>query len=547
MEETIINSLIQQMKPASVKIWTRENGSTVDAFSLIIGAVKHLCPEISEAKILRGITDGFKDKGIDAIIFDKKNQQISVFDSECTNYIKHDCVQSYLKSIDDLIFGSASTNSFTAPKLLSEARKAINNSWTVRLYVVRGKCVSSQEIERATIALKRFQRRYSIISSVGVFDASKLTDLIIGEPLNKVKFAWSLISNTEDGESSHILVREGGAIKSLFVRVSMSEIVALREDYEENGFNLFEANVRGFQGKRDLSYGLLGTLSSNTKHFYKYHNGITLSCKKIETARKGRYVINDPQVINGCQTVETIHEAYRNGKITSSQLRKALVLCKIYSLNDADIEKVCEATNTQLKINNWDLRANDPIQKKIELVLNSRISGYKRKSGQGPAHLSVPLTSLGQWLYACKHGKPADAKNKKKQLFDIAGPDALYRTIYNDTLREGEVLDIYRIGRLVTKTIKERKVKKQKRFEQHANLHIMAGIYLLWKMKPKKIREKGLRDSFVLKKHKTVLAIIKKVAPKIASSGGKKVSESFNYVFTKNTETWAEISRRLTR
>lgn len=548
MEETIINTLIAKWTPSASKIWKKGAGGSLESYSLLIGAAKYLCPDVAEDKILQGICDGHGDRDIDALILDAENKTVSIFDAEGSNVIGWKELQSYLKNIDEYVFGSKSADTFCRPDLIGDVRKAIDKSWKINIYVVRSKNVKKETLSRTSVELNKLKSEYSNVLWAEAFDATRLTDLIIGEPLNKIKFEWLFESYVEDGEAAQILAKEYGVNKSLFVRVRLLEILKLRDEYEKKGFNLFEANVRGFQGKRELSDGVLLTLRTKPKHFYKYHNGITFSCKGIMTRGKNKYTILNPQVINGCQTVGTLYDEYKGKGIDGALLQNASVLCKFYSLSDADIEKVCEATNTQLKINNWDLRANDPVQKKIELILHSRALGYKRKAGRSPSRLSVALTSLGQWLYACKHGQPADAKNKKKQIFDapIDAP-SIYETIYGKHLKKEEILDVFRIGQEISEIIKNRKIKERKKFEKHANFHSMAAIYHVWRMKPEKTRESGITETFIRRKYALILPIVRKVANKIATQKGLEVTESLNYVFTKEASTWKEIKRRLHR
>ncbi|NLI09513.1 MAG: hypothetical protein GX447_01995 [Elusimicrobia bacterium] len=541
MENGIIKSFIEKNLRLAKSIWNGKNGSSLEAYSFIISSIKIIEPKISENLILNSITDGYLDIGIDAILIDKKNKTVSFFEAERTDEINYKNFETYLNAIDTCIFGAGMPKKFTNINLIKKAKNLITNSYKVKIYILRSKVIKKDVYKEYFKRLEKIKNKYSSISSVDILDAKRLVEIAIGEPFKKINYHWK-IKNSSVGEDNKIVIKKNNSVETLIVRLSLLDILKLQEEYEKKGFNLFEQNVRGFQNIKLISEKIISTVKENPNFFYKYHNGITFSCDKVEILNKTKYKIYNPQIINGCQTVSSLYNAFKKN-LGNNILKKSYVLCKFYSLKETEVESVCEATNTQIKINNWDLRANDNIQKKIELLLSLRSLKYARKSDKLKGRLPVYLVSLGQWIYACKNEEPAAAKNNKKKLFEVKNEDSIYRKIYNEKLTDEEVVNIYIIGNNVIQNINKKKSKLDKKFEKHANFHIMAAIYQF----VKKDKNKTIDENFVFKKYNLALKIVKKIFKKIAKKHKENEDLLFNKVFTKEQNTWAEIKKEIYR
>ncbi len=76
--------------------------------------------------------------------------------------------------------------------------------------------------------------------------------------------------------------------------------------------NMFDDNVRDFQGDSSVTQEIMSTLEKFPERFVLFNNGITIVCKNI-AAKNGKYVLDSPQIVNGCQTCNMVYRAYRNG------------------------------------------------------------------------------------------------------------------------------------------------------------------------------------------------------------------------------------------
>ena len=107
--------------------------------------------------------------------------------------------------------------------------------------------------------------------------------------------------------------------------------------------NMFDANVRAYQGDTDVNNEMVMTLSECPSNFVLYNNGITIVCSKFEIHGK-TLEIRNPQVVNGCQTCNSIFKVYTEGKDVS----EAKVIVKVIETTGVSVTQgIVRGTNRQ--------------------------------------------------------------------------------------------------------------------------------------------------------------------------------------------------------
>lgn len=162
-----------------------------------------------------------------------------------------------------------------------------------------------------------------------------------------------------------------------------------------------------------------------------YNNGLTLTANDIisedtNANKKVKITIKDFQVVNGGQTLRTIH---RFNKIDKDNITKYLSNCEVLlrifktvSTNNVR-NKIAEFTNSQNAISNVDLKSLSTEQIQIEQYLDDNDIIYARKVGDTGITASkdykykISMEKFGQILFSIA-GFPEKASNRKKQLFD---------------------------------------------------------------------------------------------------------------------------------
>lgn len=249
----------------------------------------------------------------------------------------------------------------------------------------------------------------------------------------------------EDFDFSRILVG----------KVAVEEIAAL---IARHGDRLLERNIRrylGLSGNR-VNEGIRHTLMhvEERPNFYFYNNGITLTCSKFEynalQQTDFQVRIEDLQIINGGQTSNTIARVLRDmGELDRANMDKAFVLVRLYQLpqgREGFVQNITYATNSQNPVDLKDLRANDPVQLRLETDLAQIGYTYRRKRSDGATSKPEDISSgtaaeaiLAVWLK-----RPHQAKFFAREHFG-----RLYSEIFSDSLTGAELVVatlLYRIA-----------------------------------------------------------------------------------------------------
>ena len=142
--------------------------------------------------------------------------------------------------------------------------------------------------------------------------------------------------------------------------------------------------------------------------------------------------IDNLQIINGGQTCKTIlHTVKENSAIDYSN---TYVLIRLYELSgeegsDSLITDVTIATNSQNPVDLRDLRANDDLQKNLEIAISDLGFFYKRKKDtiSSSSDKTILSSVAAESIYSIWKEKPFLAKFKKRELFGL-----YYKDIFKD-------------------------------------------------------------------------------------------------------------------
>ena len=118
---------------------------------------------------------------------------------------------------------------------------------------------------------------------------------------------------------------------------------------QEKNYPLFEKNIREYLGNSGVNKNIYRTLKdkNDRKNFFYYNNGITVICDEIgnmtpskrEDSRVGvAFTAKNPQIVNGCQTVNSIFSAlseYDESEL-EEQFKDSFVMIRVLQIDKAD-------------------------------------------------------------------------------------------------------------------------------------------------------------------------------------------------------------------
>jgi hypothetical protein len=240
-----------------------------------------------------------------------------------------------------------------------------------------------------------------------------------------------------------IFDRSDGDLKGVVANIEISSFIELITDINTASIkrHIFDDNIRVYLGD-DGGYNqdiIRSALSDDNDLFWYQNNGVTIVCEEVtyqKDARNPVLNVKNFQIVNGAQTCHALFKAFTLDRTKASNV---LLLVKIFETRREDIsQRVAVATNSQARINPRDLRANDPIQKKIEQVLLSCGYFYERKKNQHqdkPLAKRVDALRLGQMILAYDLREPDKAKAESDSIFG-----SRYSVIFTEQLNDQKLV-----------------------------------------------------------------------------------------------------------
>lgn len=156
----------------------------------------------------------------------------------------------------------------------------------------------------------------------------------------------------------------------------------IQNDDEEVIHSIFYDNVRHWQEWNPVNNEIKNTLISNEQQIYFpiYNNGVTIVARNIRPTSH-KFVLEDYQIVNGCQTSYVLHDVKDDLK------NDILIPIRLISTEDQNIKNsIIKATNRQTEVTDEQLFALTDFPKKLEEFFPSfdtrKKLFYERRSRQ---------------------------------------------------------------------------------------------------------------------------------------------------------------------
>ena len=137
-------------------------------------------------------------------------------------------------------------------------------------------------------------------------------------------------------------------VDTAYAAINVYEIYSMLKSSQETEYDLFDKNIReylGIKGKRgktnkEIRTTLLNDIERN--RFFYYNNGITIICdslKKLKKKRQNFLHLIQPQIVNGCQTVNTIYNTIEELSLNKTKgeivkmFKNCFILAKVFQVN----------------------------------------------------------------------------------------------------------------------------------------------------------------------------------------------------------------------
>lgn len=505
-------------------------GTDLQAYNFMVPFLKSFySKDFSYKELSKMITDCTADGGIDAFYFDGK-EYIDLFEFKENRGVSDKEIDKLITSLEKYL--KRGEKDFTGDEAIKEniLKLRKNKNKKLRIFIGRTKLPYLKEElfnknkksgnDKIRNCIKRLEKIGLEVFFIDI-------DTLFLSKIEQDNATGSVLFNID----KDLLAMNQQGSKEIIAKISIYNL--FKQLIEKYDTKIISSNIRGHLNKKNFSEKIIETLRTDTNRFWIYHNGITITCSKIEPTEPNPQTItvHNPQIVNGAQTLFGLLKAYKDGLLKDQAIKKASIICKFVEADSNLSKKICETSNTQNAVKSEDLVSNESInlflEEFIPAVSNKKFF-YKRKKG-GSLKKSIKSNEFFQWAYASFLEEPAASKNEKQFLFDFVTKRGKFRIIEKNIIANiDNVNTLCEIACFVKNRIKSEKNKEIKSLLRHMDMHIISGLYF------KKTYSNSAFDkifSFLSKYYKSELR--------------KDPTKNPNKIFTKESNTWLELKKYL--
>jgi len=235
------------------------------------------------------------------------------------------------------------------------------------------------------------------------------------------------------------LIRE----RNSFLGVASVEhyLAFVRDEHGDLRDDLFDSNVRDFEGDKGVNGSIRETLEEDGSEFWWQNNGITvLGTEVIDD--QGVLTIDQPLIVNGLQTTHVLHATQRDGVMNDARIEQGVIVRVITTDDDETRDRVIGGTNRQTPVGSSALLASDNLQRDIERYLYKYGWFYERRKNQyknkgKSARSRVSINQLAQAMMTLHLGLPETARARPTSLLTQEGG---YERVFDPTVDRGAYL-----------------------------------------------------------------------------------------------------------
>jgi hypothetical protein len=321
-----------------------------------------------EESIMPDIITEYNDKGIDCYVHYEDSKELFIIQNKYyddNTALNRKDVSDFLKTpLDQLKAGIYKRNK-ELQSIFKDAYKDPEYKINFHFYVTNMK--KNADIE---LAFKGFNQEVQQSNKVAILRANiyyleDIYKLYFGQSFKESQlFSFSLKTKNK-GTVLQILPEQyklENMSEAYYIMTPVSQLHDMYQAAKDKDYPIFEENIREYLGKNNVNNGIINTLkNANDRHnFFYYNNGITVICDKVEKKNAGEFSLIRPQIVNGCQTVNTIYEVLSDYKPHEIQdeFSTVFVMVKVLVFNKEVKERkpnfykdIVKFTNKQNAIN----------------------------------------------------------------------------------------------------------------------------------------------------------------------------------------------------
>ncbi len=336
--------------------------------------------------ILDKIID-YKDRGIDAYEWYEDTKELFIIQNKY--YTTTKIQEEYVKN-NFLITPLATLNNGTYTRC-NELQQIYTKNKDVDGFTVHLQIYVTNDLRNPKVdeAIKDFNSENGPKVMAEIFYLSDIEEKWYGEPRRMTKQLVATIESVNGGTILNInneAYKLENLIDAKYVYTPISCIYNLMKESLTKGYQLFEKNIREYLGNKGINKNIYLTLKdkNDRKNFFYYNNGITMICDEITSTstipqKPNSHIgisfkVKNPQIVNGCQTVNSIYSAlseYDQDDI-ETQFKDSFVMLRVLKIDSSNEQQLDLAkaivtyNNSQNSIDEKTFVANNDLFQRIK-------------------------------------------------------------------------------------------------------------------------------------------------------------------------------------
>lgn len=346
---------------------------------------------IDEELIPELITE-YSDKAIDCFVHYEENKELYIVQNKyyaLDSVVARADVADFLNTPISVLKSNNYKKSNDLQNIFNKAKE--DSEYKIFIYFFATTRKESIEIKNMVSNFNTTNQDLQCYVEAKYFGIKEIYELYYGKNYKEnIKFTH-LLGTLNKGTFASLREEYGmdELYKAYYIVTPVSELYKMILAAEKKNYSIFERNIREYLGSNPINNGIIETLKSTSerKNFMYYNNGITIVCEKIETdyidtsSQLRVLPLVNPQIVNGCQTVNSIKRVLENLSEDGIQkeYKNVYVMVKALVIEDMDNPKnitfysnVVKYTNKQNAISDKAFVSNMDLFYRIQQEFEKR-------------------------------------------------------------------------------------------------------------------------------------------------------------------------------